>query len=131
MSDTPRAPWAADAETHRVIGARRWRVSDPRIPADLRQTLVHELMAARRAVRHATDVAAERLARARVHDAKVALGERGSRWWEPEPDPAEVADRIRRAARALGSAVPADALVDAVAAATSTDLAVVEAVLGT
>jgi hypothetical protein len=37
-------------------------------------------MAARRAVR--SDPAA---ARPRVQDAKVALGERGDRWWEPTP----------------------------------------------
>jgi hypothetical protein len=45
--DDERAPWAEDVETHRVIGGRRWRVSDPRIPEDLRQVLVDELMSAR------------------------------------------------------------------------------------
>ena len=42
-------------------------------------------MAARRAVRAATaadDPRAERAARARVQCAKVALGERGTPWWE-------------------------------------------------
>lgn len=38
-----RASWAAQATTHRVIRGRRWRVSDPRIPEDLRQRLVDEL----------------------------------------------------------------------------------------
>ena len=37
-----------------VIDGRRWRTSDPRIPANLRQELVNELMAARRAVRDAS-----------------------------------------------------------------------------
>ena len=42
-------------------------------------------MAARRAVgdaKRASDVMAEKAARARVHAAKVALGERGPVWWE-------------------------------------------------
>ena len=41
-------------------------------------------MATRRAVgdaRRAHDVTAEKSARARVHQAKVALGERGPVWW--------------------------------------------------
>lgn len=42
-------------------------------------------MSARRAVRSATtadDDQAERAARSRVNRAKVALGERGTPWWE-------------------------------------------------
>ena len=42
-------------------------------------------MAARRAVgaaKRANDAAAERTARAAVHAAKVALGERGPAWWD-------------------------------------------------
>jgi GrpB-like predicted nucleotidyltransferase (UPF0157 family) len=93
-----------EVETHRVIRGRRWRVSDPRIPEELRQALVDELMSARRAVKAADEPTAERAARDRVHDAKVALGERGVAWWEDGPDPDEVADRIRRAARAIGRA---------------------------
>jgi hypothetical protein len=61
-----------------VIDGRRWRASDPGIPEALRAELVAELMAARRDVR--TDPEA---ARPRVHDAKVALGERGVPWWAP------------------------------------------------
>lgn len=61
-----------------VVDGRRWRASDPAIPEKLRAELVAELMAARRLVR--TDAAT---ARPRVQDAKVALGERGDRWWEP------------------------------------------------
>ncbi len=47
--------------------------------------LRHELMSARRAVGAAMrlgDPEAERAARDRVHRAKVALGERGTPWWE-------------------------------------------------
>lgn len=42
-------------------------------------------MAARRAVAHArrfNDVTAEKTARAGVHRAKLALGERGPVWWD-------------------------------------------------
>ncbi|HEX8054403.1 MAG TPA: DUF3253 domain-containing protein [Thermoleophilaceae bacterium] len=68
-----------------LVGGRRWRATDPTIPEDRRQELVDELMAARRAVaeaKRADDAGAERAARARVHAAKVALGERGPKWWE-------------------------------------------------
>jgi hypothetical protein len=78
-----------------VIGGRRWRASDPSIPDPLPQELVDELMSARRAVR-----AKEPDARARVHDAKVALGERGPAWWD-EPSDDDVAVRAEATARAL------------------------------
>ena len=78
-----------------VVDGRRWRASDPGIPDTLRQELVDELMAARRAVR--TDPAT---ARPRVHDAKVALGERGRVWWE-EPSAPELVERITATIRAL------------------------------
>lgn len=78
-----------------VIGGRRWRASDPAIPAALRQELVDELMAARRAVRAEGDAA-----RPRVHDAKLALGERGEPWWD-EPTPAGRAERLAAAVRSL------------------------------
>lgn len=73
-----------------VVDGRRWRASDPSIPEQLRVELVAELMAARRLVR--TDPAT---ARPRVHDAKVALGERGEPWWE---EPTEAGRRARVAA---------------------------------
>lgn len=101
MDDQERDGAPAHPETHRVIKGRRWRVSDPRIPEDLRQALVNELMAARRSVRDAEDADAERAARDRVHDAKVALGERGVEWWLDDPDTGGVGDRIRRADRAV------------------------------
>ncbi len=68
-----------------VVNGRRWRASDPGLPEERRQELVDELMDARRAVaaaKRADDTAAERAARDRVHAAKVALGERGTPWWE-------------------------------------------------
>jgi uncharacterized protein len=68
-----------------VVDGRRWRASDPGLPEERRQELVDELMAARRAVgaaKRAGDAEAERAARDRVHAAKVALGERGTPWWE-------------------------------------------------
>ncbi|MEU6273799.1 hypothetical protein ABZ871_15535 [Streptomyces populi] len=68
-----------------VVGGRRWRATDPAVPADMGARLRVHLMAARREVavaRRADDQEAERAARDRVHRAKVALGERGTPWWE-------------------------------------------------
>ena len=68
-----------------VIDGRRWRATDPEIPEEVAAALRRELMAARRAVGaalRADDTDAERAARARVHAAKTALGERGTPWWE-------------------------------------------------
>jgi uncharacterized protein len=70
---------------HIVVDGRRWRATDPSIPEDRRKELVRELMSARSRVGHAKrrgDRTAERAARDRVHAAKVALGERGPRWWQ-------------------------------------------------
>ena len=92
-----------DEEHTFVVNGRRWRRSDPRIPESLRTELVAELMDARRAVGAAGrvgDQPAQRAARARVHDAKVALGERGAPWWE-EPSADDRATRILATARAL------------------------------
>jgi hypothetical protein len=74
---------------HVVVDGRKWRATDPSIPEERRKELVSELMSARRAVGQAkrnSDPAAEQDARARVHAAKVALGERGKPWWEGEGD---------------------------------------------
>lgn len=68
-----------------IIDGRRWRATDPMIPADTAAELRKLLMAARRDVGtalRADDPKAERAARDRVHAAKVALGERGTPWWE-------------------------------------------------
>lgn len=83
-----------------TIDGRRWRATDPHIPVNLRQELVNELMAARRAVRDAPTPTEVRRARRRVNDAKVALGERGHPWWLP-PEPLATARRIDAALRAL------------------------------
>ncbi len=72
-------------ERYIVIDGRRWRRSDPALPEERRQELVSELMSARSAVGWAKrkgDKDAERAARDRVHAAKVALGERGPKWWD-------------------------------------------------
>ncbi len=62
---------------------RLWRAANPNLTAETRDRLVHELMAARRAVRDArSDAAAVLLARQQVDAAKIALGERGPVWWE-------------------------------------------------
>jgi hypothetical protein len=68
-----------------VVDGRRWRTTDPGIPEERRAELVKELMSARSAVgwaKRRNDPEAEQVARARVHAAKVALGERGAPWWE-------------------------------------------------
>jgi hypothetical protein len=83
-----------------TIDGRRWRASDPSIPPALRQELVDELMAARRSVaaaKRSGDEAELDGARARVHAAKLALGERGAPWWEDVSD----ADVRRRAEAAI------------------------------
>ncbi len=70
---------------HVLIKGRKWRATDPDLPDDVAATLRKELMSARRAVGQALkaqDQAAERAARDRVQRAKVALGERGTPWWE-------------------------------------------------
>lgn len=80
---------------HIVVDGRRWRATDPSIPANFRQELVDELMSARRAVK-----AAESDARRRVQDAKTALGERGRPWWESR-EGADFDDRIAAVVRTL------------------------------
>lgn len=75
--DTADGPERTADGHHVVIDGRRWRATDPSIPDTFRQELVDELMSARRAVK-----ASEPDARRRVNDAKTALGERGTPWWE-------------------------------------------------
>ncbi len=65
-----------------VINGRKWPATDPDIPEDVAAELREELMSARRAVKAATSDAETRAARDRVQAAKVALGERGTPWWE-------------------------------------------------
>lgn len=86
-----------------IVDGRRWRATDPDLDEDVRDRLVRELMAARRAVKSAKtseDAKALLSARARVQDAKVALGERGTPWWEPATTEAR-AERKAATDRAL------------------------------
>jgi hypothetical protein len=72
-----------------VIDGRRWRATDPDLPEDVAARLRKQLMSARRDVGtalRAADLIAERSARDRVQRAKVALGERGTPWWEQSDD---------------------------------------------
>ncbi len=67
-----------------VVRGRLWRCTNPALPAGERRRRTGELMAARAAVGRALrvkDDAALRAARAAVHAAKLALGERGDPWW--------------------------------------------------
>jgi hypothetical protein len=69
-----------------VIDGRRWRATDPAIPETRRAELTRALMAWRREVRRTKGTEEERAARAGVQAAKVALGERGTPWWEQSDD---------------------------------------------
>lgn len=82
-----------------VVNGRRWRKTDPAIPEQLRAELVKELMAARR-----------EQDRPRVQDAKVALGERGEKWWEKTTDAGQ-RKRLAAAMRALLRARPASSSI--------------------
>lgn len=96
-----------------MIDGRRWRATDPAIPDRFRTELVDELMSARRAVgtaKRAHDAAAEGRARARVQDAKVALGERGTPWWET-PSPEDQRARITATVLALARHRAPDATI--------------------
>ena len=67
-----------------IVRGRLWRKANPFLPPDERARLTGELMAARRAVaaaQRARDDTRLREARAAVHAAKTALGERGPVWW--------------------------------------------------
>ena len=79
------AKQAEDAERYIKINGRNWRRSDPDLEESKRQELVNGLMLARRDVAKALKAKKEedlRDARARVHEAKLGLGERGKPWWE-------------------------------------------------
>jgi len=79
-------PPRAEDGRYVVVDGRRWRATDPSIPEPRRQELTDVLMAWRREVRRARGTPEERAARAGVHAAKVALGERGAPWWEQSDD---------------------------------------------
>jgi hypothetical protein len=73
-----------------VVRGRLWRKTNPVLPEPTRLQLTKDLMTARRDVGSALrgkDPAALKDARARVHAAKLALGERGPVWWtDGSPD---------------------------------------------
>lgn len=73
-----------------VVRGRLWRTTNPALSPETRTVLTAELMSARRAKQtamRAGDSAAREAARARVDQAKHALGERGPAWWtDGEPD---------------------------------------------
>jgi uncharacterized protein DUF3253 len=90
-------------EHYFVVDGRRWRRTDPSIPEPFRSELVRALMQARRdvlAAKRADDAAAERTARSLVHDAKLALGERGQPYWLAQ-DASALRVRAEAAIRAL------------------------------
>lgn len=64
-----------------LVKDRLWRCTNPDLPEDERKALVKDLMGARLAVKYATSTEETKAARAKVHDAKVKLGERGPVWW--------------------------------------------------
>jgi hypothetical protein len=67
-----------------VVRGRLWRTTNPALSDDDRRRFTAELMAARRAIgsaRRTGDRTQSAEARAAVHAAKCALGERGPAWW--------------------------------------------------
>ncbi|VVP24185.1 hypothetical protein PS838_04001 [Pseudomonas fluorescens] len=85
----PMTPMTPDGR-YFVVKGQLWRCSNPSLNEDLRQRLVKDLMTARREVKAAKasgDPAQLSAARAKVQEAKVALGERGPLWWnDGSPD---------------------------------------------
>ena len=84
MATRDAAPPVTPDGRYIVVRGRLWRRANPALDEAERARRTTELMAARRAVRagkRAQDGDALRSARARVHGAKVALGERGPVWW--------------------------------------------------
>ena len=68
-----------------VVDGRRWRRTDPALPADVVAALTSHLGRGRAAVRTAKkgdDAEALARARERVNVAKHGLGERGPYWWD-------------------------------------------------
>ena len=79
-------PERTDDGRYLVIDGRRWRATDPAIPEERRDELTKILMAWRRDVRRTRGTDEEDASRAGVQAAKVALGERGTPWWEQTDD---------------------------------------------
>ena len=67
-----------------VVRGRLWRCTNPALAPETRESLVGELMQARRVKGEAVrkgDEPGRQAARKRVDEAKHQLGERGSVWW--------------------------------------------------
>lgn len=78
-------PPRTDDGRYFVIDGRRWRATDPDIPAERRDELTRVLMAWRRDVRRTRGTDDEAASRRGVQAVKVALGERGAPpWWEQD-----------------------------------------------
>ena len=78
---------STDDERYLVVDGRRWRRSDPALPDEVEERLLHHLGRGRSGVRTAKrsgDEAALVEARHLVQVAKVGLGERGDPWWEQD-----------------------------------------------
>lgn len=70
-----------------VVRGRLWRKANPLLPQAQSEALVSHLMTARRALRKGSPPEGRAEAKAAVHAAKTALGERGPVWWtDGEPD---------------------------------------------
>ena len=82
MGDKPpaRHPVTPDGR-YFVVRGRLWRLADPALSDERRQSLVSQLMAARRALRGKPSPGQRARARREVDEAKRALGERGPVWW--------------------------------------------------
>ena len=79
-------PEHTDDGRYLLVDGRRWRATDPAIPPERRDELQRVLMAWRREVKRVRGTNGEAEARAGVQAAKVALGERGTPWWEQDDD---------------------------------------------
>lgn len=98
-NDGPTEEGPIEDEHWFVVNGRRWRRTDPSLPAELVTALQSHLGRGRSGVgvgKRAGDDDAVAAARRRVGLAKHGLGERGPKWWE-EPE----ADRLERAEEAL------------------------------
>ena len=71
-----------DDEKWLVVDGRRWRRTDPAIPADALARLKSHLGRGRSGVRTATSDEELAAKRRRTQRAKEGLGERGTPWWE-------------------------------------------------
>lgn len=108
MSASDQGP--VDDDRWLVINGRRWRRTDPILPADIVDALKSQLGTGRSTVgaaKRAGDDDRVAAARRRVGLAKLGLGERGAYWWQrPE------AERIAQAETALADLEALDAPSD-------------------